>query len=152
MPVPKLSDNNISIDVRNREKIDRNVIAPIDSVAELMASSDNSVSKGGAKKKLGGKKRSTLIVVQELDKDVASNGNNSHRGHVKKASAKGSRVTVTKQQSKQKVEETEWLNPWHEDEGPSRLTLRDSDDEGDGRLSRAAAKELADDSDSSEDN
>ena len=56
-----LNSNRISIDVRNREKIDRNVIAPVDSVAELNASSET--SKGKLKRRLGGKKRSTLIVV-----------------------------------------------------------------------------------------
>ena len=35
-------------------------------------------------------------------------------------------------------------------EGPSRLEV-DSDDDGDGRLSKAAARELAGDSDSSQD-
>ena len=67
------SSNNLQ-DIKEIERIERNVIAPTDSQAVLVASTEQPQSKKSNGKQPT-RKRSTMIVVQELDKDKGSDGN-----------------------------------------------------------------------------
>lgn len=71
---PTFGSSNDVQNIKEIERIERNVIAPTDSQAILVSTTEQPQSKKSNGKQLT-KKRSTTIVVQELDKDKGSDGN-----------------------------------------------------------------------------